>query len=67
MVRVKSIVAILLTLVASSRRRGKSISTLRMRRKLGTVHFATSCNEVAKKEFKPSGRPAAFFPVQPRK
>ena len=49
MARVKLIVAILLTVVASSSRaqehqHGNS-------EKLGTVHFATSCNEVAQKEF----------------
>jgi hypothetical protein len=49
MVRVKFIAAILLTLVASSSRvqehpHGNG-------EKLGTVHFATSCNEVAQKEF----------------
>jgi hypothetical protein len=49
MVRVKLIAAILLTLVGSS-----SIAQEHPHgsgEKLGTVHFATSCNEVAQKEF----------------
>jgi tetratricopeptide (TPR) repeat protein len=50
MVRVKSIVAILLTLVASSRSAQEQQHAANAE-KLGTVHFATSCNEVAKKEF----------------
>jgi len=50
MVRVKSIVAILLTLVASSRS-AQEHQHVANAEKLGTVHFATSCNEVAKKEF----------------
>ncbi len=50
MVRVKSIVAILLTLVASSRSAQEHQHAANAE-KLGTVHFATSCNEVAKKEF----------------
>jgi hypothetical protein len=50
MVRVKSIVAILLTLVASSGRAQKHQHAANGE-KFGTVHFATSCNEVAQKEF----------------
>jgi hypothetical protein len=49
MVRMKLIAAILLTLVASS-----SLAQEHQHGnggKLGTVHFATSCNEVAQKEF----------------
>jgi len=49
MVRVKLIAAILLTLVASSSRaQGHQHGN---GEKLGTAHFATSCNEVAQKEF----------------
>src|SRR5258707_3341177 len=50
MARVKSIVAILLTLVAPSRSAQEHQHAANAE-KLGTVHFATSCNEVAKKEF----------------
>ena len=50
MVRVNSIAAILLTLVASSGRAREHPHTANGE-KLGTVHFATSCNEVAQKEF----------------
>jgi tetratricopeptide (TPR) repeat protein len=49
MVRVKPIAAMLLTLVAS-----RSLAQEHPHRngeKLGAVHFATSCNEVAQKEF----------------
>ena len=49
MFRVKSIAAMLLTLAAS-----RSLAQEHQHRngeKLGTVHFATSCNEVAQKEF----------------
>jgi hypothetical protein len=49
MVRVKPIAAVLLSLVASrslaQEQRQENVE------KLGTVHFATSCNEVAQKEF----------------
>lgn len=50
MVRLNSIAAILLTLVASSGRAREHPHTANGE-KLGTVHFATSCNEVAQKEF----------------
>ncbi len=49
MVRVKPIVALVLTLAAS-----RSLAQEHQHRngeKFGTVHFATSCNEVAQKEF----------------
>ncbi len=49
MIRVKFIAAIMLTLVAS-----RSIAQEQQHvsgEKLGTVHFATSCNEAAQKEF----------------
>jgi hypothetical protein len=49
MVRVKFIAAILLTLVASSSRAQEHPHG--NGEKLGTVHFATSSNEVAQKEF----------------
>jgi len=48
MVRVKLIAVILLTLVASSSRAQEHQH--RSGEKLGTVHFATSCNAVAQKE-----------------
>jgi tetratricopeptide (TPR) repeat protein len=50
MVRVKSIAAILLTLATSSGR-AQEHQHAGNGEKLGTVQFATSCNEVAQKEF----------------
>ncbi len=49
MVRVKSVAAILLTLVASRGRAQQQHAA--NGQKLGTVHFATSCNRVAQKDF----------------
>jgi hypothetical protein len=49
MIRVRPIAAMLLTLVAASS--GAQEHLHANGEKLGTVHFATSCNEVAKKEF----------------
>ncbi len=48
MVRVKLVAAILLTLASSSRAQEHQHGN---GEKLGAVHFATSCNEVAQKEF----------------
>jgi hypothetical protein len=48
-VRGKLIAAVLLTLVAS--RSGAQEHPHRNGEKLGPVHFATSCNDVAQKEF----------------
>ena len=50
MVRVKSVVVILLTLVASSGR-AQEHQHAPNGEKLGTVHFATSCKEMAQVEF----------------
>ena len=50
MVRVISIVAILLTLFASSGRAQEHQHSENGER-LGTVYFATSCNDAAQKEF----------------
>ena len=50
MVRVKLIAAILLTLAASNGS-AQEHQHAANGEKLGTVHFATSCNEIAQKEF----------------